>query len=223
VSAVVIFPWRPGDTHRERAFDYVRRWVHGSGVPTVSVDHERSATFSRAASKNLGARQANWADVLIFNDADMILPLDSYGEIAKVARDSHRMVIGYVEYCPFDAAISDQIYRGVYPDPFDAPSLVGTVQWSVGGIVAIRRDAFYDVGGYDERFRGWGCEDFAFAIACATVLGPNERLDGRAMHFFHEHATLYDNDDNQRFNAELLGRYNLLTSIEDLRALQDLP
>lgn len=220
MTPIVIIPWRGGDPDRESAAKYVEWWVAQSGYPWMQVDSKHD-TFSRAASKNRGARSAP-GDVLIFNDADMIITHQAYRDMAEMAYESGKLVIGYVEYCALDKPHSERIYRGDFPDPFDAPRTVSNVAFSLGGIIAVRRDVFAEVGGYDERFQGWGNEDFAFAISCATVAGPWLRIEGPALHFFHEHATLYVDEDQLRANAELLGRYNQIENLDGLREVQRL-
>jgi hypothetical protein len=222
MTPAIIIPWRGGDPDREAAAQYVEKWVAQTGMPWMQVDVASYVTFSRAASKNYGAHQANWADVLIFNDADMIITHQAYRDMAEMAYDSGKLVIGYVEYCALDKPHSQRIYRGDFPDPFDAPRTVSNVAFSLGGIIAVRRDVFAEVGGYDERFKVWGNEDWAFAISCATVAGPWLRIEGPALHFFHEHATLYVDEDQLRANTDLLGRYNQIKNLDGLREVQRL-
>lgn len=47
------------------------------------------------------------------------------------------------------------------------------------------RQQLESVGGFDERFRGWGQEDEAFALAMRAVVGRPKVFAGRAYHFYH--------------------------------------
>jgi hypothetical protein len=57
--------------------------------------------------------------------------------------------------------------------------------FSVGGVFVIRPDAWWQAGGMDERFTGWGSEDMAFRRAADTLLGPTRRHDGTIVHLWH--------------------------------------
>lgn len=222
MTPVIIIPWRGGDPHREKAFDYVTKWIDQTGITRVWAD-SGADPFCRAESKNFGASEETWADVLIFNDADMIIPVDTYHELARLAWDTGNLCIGFVEYCALDQYHAARIYAGDVV-PFSVRHPVNNVGFSLGGVIAIRRDSFEEIGGYDERFRAWGNEDFALAIAAGTLFGnPLPRIEGQALHFFHEHATLYVDEDQLRANAELLTRYNQIENAVDLRKVQGLP
>jgi cellulose synthase/poly-beta-1,6-N-acetylglucosamine synthase-like glycosyltransferase len=227
-TAQVIIPWRGGDPDRAAAYAFVDDWTASIGLPRIAVDAEDGApgVFHRAAAKNEGARLSAWADVLIFNDADMIIPRESYVELIDRAAESRKLVVGFFEYRTLEKATSQMVYDGQL-EPFDAPAFSSHGGFSLGGVIAIRQDAFAEVGGYDERFLGWCCEDTAFAIACITVLGspdaPYERLEGPGLHFFHEHATLYEDRNLEADNGQLLARYNNVHDVSELREVQGLP
>lgn len=55
----------------------------------------------------------------------------------------------------------------------------------VGGFNVLGREAYEKVGGYDERFVGWGGEDEAFAYALDTLIGHHIRLEGEMVHLWH--------------------------------------
>jgi predicted glycosyltransferase involved in capsule biosynthesis len=52
-------------------------------------------------------------------------------------------------------------------------------------LIAIAADLWDRVGGFDERFEGWGWEDVAFRLACETLLGPMVVLRGVLWHLWH--------------------------------------
>jgi hypothetical protein len=49
----------------------------------------------------------------------------------------------------------------------------------------VSREAYEAVGGMDERVRGWGQEDSAFAHAVRTLFGPPVVLAGECVHLYH--------------------------------------
>lgn len=57
---------------------------------------------------------------------------------------------------------------------------------SVSCCLAIPRQLWDLTGGFDERFRGWGYEDSAFAIACETIQQhPVLRVESELVHLWH--------------------------------------
>lgn len=47
------------------------------------------------------------------------------------------------------------------------------------------RAQFEAVGGFDERFRGWGAEDEAFALSLRSIVGKPKLVRGYAVHLHH--------------------------------------
>jgi GT2 family glycosyltransferase len=177
--------------------------------------------FSRAAAKNAGAKLAKmWEyDTIIFHDADMIVEQQAYEDLIAKAQETGKLVVGFTEYRALEKAATAWVTDGMV-DPWSAQVGKTLSGFSRGGIIAVTVEAFYDIGGYDERFRGWGCEDWAFSIAASTARGPFERLAYPAVHLWHEHGSATQDDNDERFNGALLARYNQITSIEDLRLVQ---
>jgi hypothetical protein len=55
----------------------------------------------------------------------------------------------------------------------------------VGFMHIVSRTAFEEVGGMDERFRGWGGEDGAFTRAMDNVIGRHAKLQGPVVSLWH--------------------------------------
>lgn len=53
-----------------------------------------------------------------------------------------------------------------------------------GGLLVVSRDGWDRVGGYDERFVGWGHEDSVFNIAL-LLKAAWDRIPGSAWHLWH--------------------------------------
>lgn len=192
-------PWRAGDPWREQAFAYVQVHLRAAGFHPESYDNG-AEPFSRAGSRNLAVRCSD-ADVVILHDADMVCPPDAYRQMADLAMSSDRMVVGFNRYRPLSKSATVEAFRGA--DPFTFDPIAELVDFSVGGVVAITPECWWAAGGMDERFVGWGCEDFAFANAASETLGPLLRLDSPAVHLWHRHAG-DPADPDQQANSRLL-------------------
>lgn len=211
----IMVPWRAGDPDRERAWEYVRTRM---GKEPIPVDADPDKPFSRAASRNRAMEIAP-DPIVIIHDADMLVPEDAYDDIARMCC-GRRMTIGYTEY----RALSRRSTRRVIDhgaDPFAETPAGTTTGWSLGGIIGMRKATWNLVGGMDERFRGWGCEDTAFAHAASIVLPKTWRSPNPAVHLWHPHGTETLNPDDEAANAALLAAYNTASTIEELRAIQE--
>lgn len=117
---------------------------------------------------NVGAREAS-GELLVFHDGDVCVP-QSYG--AEVART--------LSQGAWDAASIQRFLFYLTPRDTEAvertdsllPSLTPERVWQNwrGGTIAIRRDAFFSIGGFDEGFVDWGGEDTEFYDRCGQAL-----------------------------------------------------
>ena len=114
---------------------------------------------------NVAARHAR-APVLVCHDGDIVVPA-AYGQalLATLARGFDSVHIQRFLFY-LNAADSRRV--------IDSLSFVGCVpeevrhNW-VGGTLAIRRDAYFAIGGFDERFVDWGGEDNEFFDRCQVL------------------------------------------------------
>lgn len=60
--------------------------------------------------------------------------------------------------------------------------------YPIGGIFLINRNKFLEIGGMDEKYKGWGAEDDERHFRCKTKLNY-KRMDGEVLHFPHPEQT----------------------------------
>ncbi|MCW0213914.1 MAG: glycosyltransferase [Pseudonocardia sp.] len=147
-----------------------------AGGPPVRVVRQPDLGFRAAAARNLGARHAT-GEVLVFLDADTV---PEPGFLAAVT--------AHVAVCPDVLAVGRRRHadlRGTEPgaDPAGAPRLPEpswlaeeyrrtrnlldadgrSFRFVISAVLACRRSLFADLGGFDERFVGYGGEDWDLA------------------------------------------------------------
>jgi hypothetical protein len=116
--------------------------------------------------------------ILLFNDADSICPPDQIREAIRLAGEEPGLVFAYDLYLRLqkDAVHEGAIsYGRVEREIFNSGSMA---------CVAISRECFERVGGFNESYVGWGYEDLDFARRC-DELWPIRRVPGPVYHLWH--------------------------------------
>lgn len=181
----VLIPYKPDGGHRDHVFDWtMRRYKAMFPEFEVCIGEVSGEAFNRSASINAAARQAT-GDVFVIADADLVLA-PGLIEMATLGLDRYAFVIPYIRVAHISyAGTADLLRLPPETDEFDSFSIDGCREGSVGGVGVIKRETFERVGGFDERFRGWGCEDDAFAIAVQSICGPLGRIEATIYHLWH--------------------------------------
>jgi hypothetical protein len=137
------------------ARDALPRWVRHVHTPPPAGE----TRYSRAWAFNVGARAARGA-LLVFHDGDILVPagyahalLDAHANGAEVI-DLKRFLFE-LRAEQNDAALAGRLEA--LPGP-----LLRVLQNAQGGTLAVAREAFFELGGFDESFIGWGGEDNEF-------------------------------------------------------------
>ncbi len=150
-----------------------------------------------ALSRNLGAEQAKH-ELLVFLDSDMLLnPLGLTAYVDYFESFPDHALYGYFGYAPEYRARSHLLTAPVLTSSehqhqvlwcdkrFETYSPEGLVpasnmlryphEWAWSGNFALKRERYFNVGGFDPRYQGWGGEDLDFA---------NRLIQTTELHFF---------------------------------------
>lgn len=179
MSVAAIIPFRD-NANREASLHRVTAHLE-EFCDEVIVCDDGGSPFSRGASINAGAEKAT-AETFIICDADVLVPHRQIQQALALGYDEG-MVLPFSEYRYLNKQHTVAVQRGAEPTLGMLPKF--TVSNSVGGCMVIDSFAFWAVGGFDPRFRGWGSEDRAFHAAVDTLVGSVLRIDGPMFHLWH--------------------------------------
>lgn len=184
MTVAVLVPRRSDGGRRDELWAFCRAWWEREfpDFEIVEGTHE-GGRFNRSAAVNQAAASTD-ADILIVADGDVIVPPGQVRAGVKVAMESGRAVLPYEDggYTPLTQSVTDQVLAG-YEGKWDrTPSSVVAYEKSpnhVSSCVIVTRPLFDRVGGFDERFDGWGPEDRVFHLQVRVLGGGVERITRR--------------------------------------------
>jgi glycosyltransferase involved in cell wall biosynthesis len=208
-SAILTYRGEGGGERRANLDAVLARLAALPGVEVIVVEQDRAPTLAPSAAAarcthafapnagpfnkswgfNVGARMARGA-VLAFCDADLLVG-DSLDEALDLCMRGYAVAKPYVRMIDLDAQESAAIREGrAAAASIDAArpgrEAIGEHIVLCGGLFAIRRDALVHVGGFDERFVGWGGEDDAMTIKVERARLSCVELDREvALHLHH--------------------------------------
>jgi hypothetical protein len=165
--------------------------------------------YNRSWGFNVGAVLAGpAAGALCLLDADLLVPPDFLSRGLAALRGGARALLPYREVLYLDGeatrrAIAERLAApGAAPDPARLTGRRFTS--SQGGALWVDAALYHAVGGYDERFRGWGCEDREICRRLERAAGTLPRLDGCLLHLDHPRPD--ESGEATRANAQLWAR-----------------
>lgn len=179
----ICVPWRTDNGHRERLWEAcANRWATLIPEANLVAGTDHGEMFNRSAARN-NAAAGDWR-VAVFADADiMVESRDQVDAAVAHAERTGRMTFAHTWRAGLGEAATSKVLDGV-----DPRRLLGERdEWdrnTFSGCYAVPRALWDAVGGFDERFIGWGFEDLAFMRACGAF-GGVARVPGTIFHLWH--------------------------------------
>src|SRR5277367_796857 len=116
--------------------------------------------YNRGWAFNIGANLAMHSDIVCLFDSDLVAPANFLADCLErfAASAGTKAVKPYstVEY--LDEPTSNQLAAAVNCGAYDLERFHGPAWNAVGGCICVEGTLYREMGGYDERFRGWGSE-----------------------------------------------------------------
>lgn len=136
--------------------DKLPGWIRYIHTPLPHGD----MLYCRAWAFNVGAHAAQ-GETLVLHDNDMMVPADYAKEVLTRRKDGYEAMnlkrfIFYLSERHSAAVIAEGKHLAGRPPQVVVQNL------EAGGSLAIAREAYFRIGGFDESFIGWGGEDNEF-------------------------------------------------------------
>lgn len=195
----VLFGYRDDGGPRDVLFGYVLRWWHRHYPEAqICVGRNFDDPFHRGKARNAAHHVAE-TDILIIADADTVPDVTGVDLAVEMLLEEQApwvLPYGLDRYYNLSEDATLHILKH-QPNEIREPSDAGDWEHKLtswAGCLVIPRAAWDAVGGYDERFIGWGYEDNAFQFALDTVWGAHRRIDAYCCHLWHaiEPGTTFD-------------------------------
>ena len=189
-SALVVIPFRDRghDPLRQQNLDRVLAWWAESPWPVRVVDDGRDgdAQFNRSAAYNRGAVAATTAgvDVVIYTEADMLIPYQQVDAAVQAAADAPGLVVPFTTYCYLSPDGSQLVRDGREPATVAPESRMDNGA-SMGAVNVVSMDSLAAIGQWDENFEGNWYDDNAMERAFALCCGVRRHVPGPAWHLYH--------------------------------------
>lgn len=172
-------------------------------VPIVEGYDEGDHPFCLARAQNDAARKAGDWRFAVYVGADFVAESDEMIMSGiSWARSTGKFTICHARTTMLHEEPTERVRGGEEPNP----SMGDTYGNPFTGITIIPRDLFDKVGGFDERFVGWGWEDQAFWAACCALGNGYDRVDGHAFHLWHPRTRADNEESPYHAESEALGR-----------------
>lgn len=217
MTTIVLVPYRSDGGHRDTLWTFLsEKYWKPLGYKVVIGQDDGSESFNRSRAINRAADR-DWKYAIIA-DADTWVPA---GQLRRAVMNAK--ITGHLSTA-FDSVVE-------LTQPTTAALLDGKIDMndSFGCLRVRRRDMetqssmlvvprlLWDrVGGFDERFQGWGGEDSAFWKACTLHGGRPHRVSGNAYHLWHVPAEGKFTGPEYTKNLALWRRYEAAQTTEDL-------
>lgn len=206
-----MIPYKPDYGARDELFNWVKSFYENV-MPEVElcIGESQSEPFNRSQAINNAANQAT-REVFVIADGDVIYDPQILVQAVKLL-NQHAWIVPFGKFLDLSKSSTEELLQSSPQWPLSLEveyeeRLKNKNVKLVGGIIVVTRENFNMVGGFDERFEGWGKEDVAFKEAMNTICGPYKRThDHVAYHLWHPRTEAQGNP-NYESNVQLYKRY----------------
>lgn len=206
----IIIPFQTDNGPRAEAFkwivQYYNRVMPEAELCLGTIDHDE---INKSKAVNFAAKKAT-REIFVIADADVVYDPKLIVEAIKELKEA-AWVVPFTEIYDINRSKTEGLLQTTPSWPMDVKAKDCTkANWIykgfAGKLFVIPRVNFEAVGGFDERFIGWGGEDDAFSLSIQTLCGKLVNLNGGLYHLWHPSSS-YKTNPHGKVNADLLNRY----------------
>jgi predicted glycosyltransferase involved in capsule biosynthesis len=185
----VIVPFCPDGGRRDQNYLWVVNRIKKL-IPDCEliVPMQEYQPFSRSMTHNMAVKRAT-KDVLLFCDADMVFDMDLIENGLEIV-NSVPWVAPMNQKWDFGWQASNKLLSMEPNVNISSIGLPVHKKWGAercraGAMLMITKENYYKMGGFDERFNGWGYEDNAFMLTAQSIIGGYVETENIAYHLWH--------------------------------------
>lgn len=168
------------------------RFIHKNGL------------FNKSAAFNHGAKISKFNNIVL-HDGDIVIKPTYLSEISKILKSHDGCHIGSkVHYL-------NQEGTNIFNQTSELPdgNIINVVGYFEGGSIACTKSAYIRIGGFEEAYEGYGCEDCCFFDRIKNL---TNFYDSRSFDFFHLYHSRLSNMEschvkNKTYYKEIKRRY----------------
>lgn len=179
------------DGHRTRLWDFVRERMarEHPGFEIVAGTDDGVDPFNKCQAINRAAREASGDSFYICDSDTWVPPAHVEAAVAGLEVAPGRWWRPWHQKVKLNQPATEAVLDAGpenWDGGFDPRQRFENrnTYWAAPPLM-LHRILFDEVGGMDERFRGWGHEDDAFAWSLKALFGEAEVVHGQCVHLFH--------------------------------------
>ena len=185
----LILPFKNSNDERSRILEWsIERYKKVFPEFEIVVEENNDVLFNKSKAINAAVERASH-DILCMCDIDALydrrlvvnaLPLLGKTGCVKVPECNGAFGTGCL-------ALREECTEQLFNSKIPLVNIELTYDWRniANHFALVTKETFYSAGGYDEGFKGWGCEDNAFFKAMEIMSGPFEPINWPVYHLWH--------------------------------------
>lgn len=193
MRTVILVPYRADGARRDELWRFTRAWLEEHHPDyQIYVGKSPEGMFNRSAAINSAARDAGDWDVAVVCDSDTVVPGAQFEEAVSNASETGLVTSALSKVVELSRESTDKLLTGAENDVrhLKKDRLRTKDDMTQSSVIAVPRALWDIIGGFDEEFCGWGCEDNVFWLAATVLSGAApRRVDGSAFHLWHPMAS----------------------------------